>query len=341
MNAYHLDSASASPDRRLSVAPMMDCTDRFARYLLRLISRRTLLYTEMVPAAAIVHGRAESFLPFSPEEHPVAIQFGGADPAELAVCADKAYAYGYDEINLNVGCPSDRVQSGNFGACLMAHPALVADCVAAMMDASPLPVTVKTRIGIDDKDSWEFLCEFVDTVARAGCRSFTVHARKAWLQGLSPRQNREIPALDHARVHALKSAYPELEIIINGGIRDLDEAAWHLERVDGVMIGREAYHNPYMLARADARIFGDANANPPSRHEVLAAYLPFVEAQLQAGVRFTAISRHLLGLFQGMPGARAWRRHISENAHHPGAGTELLASAAALVQEPAVAELAG
>lgn len=327
----------AGPDRRLSVAPMMECTDRYARYLLRLISARTLLYTEMVPAAAIVHGRAELFLPFDPAEHPVAAQFGGAEPAELATCARWAYRYGYDEVNLNVGCPSDRVQSGRFGACLMAEPQRVADCVAAMADAAPLPVTVKTRIGIDDQDSRQALTDFVGTVAGGGCGSFTIHARKAWLQGLSPKQNREVPPLDYERVYWLKQVFPDLEIVLNGGVTDLDQAQRHLERVDGVMIGREAYHNPYLLAEVDQRLYGVARP-PMTRHGILDAYLPFVEAQLQRGAPLSAMSRHLLGLFQGVPGARAWRRHISENAHKPGAGVDVLEAAARNVRpEPAEA----
>ena len=331
-NADPARGTGVSSGRRLSVAPMMDCTDRYARYLLRLITRRALLYTEMVPAAAIVHGRVDLFLAFDPAEHPVAVQFGGADPAELATCARWAHRYGYDEVNLNVGCPSDRVQSGRFGACLMAEPQRVADCVAAMAEASPVPVTVKTRIGIDDQDSWAALTDFVGTVSeRGGCDSFTIHARKAWLQGLSPKQNREVPPLDYQRVYQLKQAFPDLEIVINGGITDLDQAEHQLGFVDGVMIGREAYHNPYMLAEVDRRLFGDHHP-VLSRHEILAAYLPFVETQLQAGAPLSAMSRHLLGLFQGVPGARAWRRHISEHAHKAGAGAEVLRDAAAKVR---------
>ncbi|MCC5856865.1 MAG: tRNA dihydrouridine(20/20a) synthase DusA [Ectothiorhodospiraceae bacterium] len=320
------------PDRRFSVAPMMDCTDRFARYFLRLLSRRALLYTEMVPAAAIVHGKSEQFLPFHDSEHPVAVQFGGSEPRELARCAREAERYGYDEVNLNVGCPSDRVQAGRFGACLMAEPDRVADCVAAMRDAGALPVTVKTRIGIDHQDSYEALTGFVARVAEAGCRSFTIHARKAWLQGLSPKQNREIPPLDYPRVYRLKRDFPDLEIVINGGIDSLEACKAHLEQVDGVMLGRAAYHSPYLLAEVDRRVFGEEQP-VPGRHEVLRQYLPFVEQQLAAGIALPAMSRHLLGLFQGVPGARRFRRYISEHAHRPGAGPEVLEQAAALVPE--------
>lgn len=329
----HCTAPLAAPvDRRLSVAPMMACTDRYARYLLRLISRHTLLYTEMVPAAAIVHGRADLFLAFDPSEHPVAVQFGGANASELAQCARWAHRYGFDEVNLNVGCPSDRVQSGRFGACLMAEAQQVRACVAAMVDASPLPVTVKTRIGIDEMDSWEFLCDFIATVAQGGCRGFAMHARKAWLKGLSPKANRDIPPLDYGRVYALKRQFPDLEIVLNGGVTTIDAALTHLHCVDGVMMGREAYHNPYVLAEVDARVFGRPTA-PLSRRGVLEAYLPFVEEQLRKGAPLSAMSRHLLGLFQGVPGARAWRRYISENAHRRGAGTEVLEAAAARVQD--------
>ncbi|MCH8506061.1 MAG: tRNA dihydrouridine(20/20a) synthase DusA, partial [Ectothiorhodospiraceae bacterium] len=301
-------------NRRFSVAPMMECTDRFDRYFLRLLSRHALLYTEMVPAAAIAHGKSSQFLPFHESEHPVAVQFGGSDAAELALCAREATRFGYDEVNLNVGCPSNRVQSGRFGACLMAEPQRVADCVAAMIDAGSLPVTVKTRIGIDDRESYQELVDFVGRVAAAGCRSFTIHARKAWLQGLSPRQNREIPPLDYPRVYRLKQDFPELEIIINGGIETLDDCVGHLLHVDGVMLGRAAYHNPALLLEVDHRLFG-TEAPVAERHQALEAYLPFVERELRAGTALPAMSRHLLGLFQGLPGARRFRRHISENAH--------------------------
>ncbi len=305
---------------------MMDWTDRHCRFFLRLISRRALLYTEMVPTGAIVHGDRARFLGFHPAERPLALQLGGAEPGALAHCAEAAAAAGYDEVNLNVGCPSDRVQNARFGACLMAEPALVGGCVAAMAAASGLPVTVKTRIGIDERDSYAELKAFVETVAAAGCRSFTVHARKAWLQGLSPKQNRELPPLDYDRVYRLKEDLPALEIVINGGVQSLDEAAEHLERVDGVMIGRAAYQNPYVLAEADHRLFGE-DRPPPGREAIVRALLPYAAEQCAKGVPVKSIARHILGLFNGLPGARAWRRHLSEAAHRPGAGPQVIEAA--------------
>lgn len=311
------------PNRRLSVAPMMDYTDRHARYLLRLISRHTLLYTEMVTAAAVVHGDAARLLAFDPAEHPVALQLGGADPAEMARAARIGAESGYEEINLNIGCPSDRVQSGRFGACLMAEPDTVAECVRAMRAETGVPVTVKTRIGIDHRDSYEELCAFVDKVAEAGCETFIVHARKAWLQGLSPKQNREIPPLDYPRVHRLKRDYPELEIIINGGIRSLDEAERELAEVDGVMIGRAVFDDLWLLADADRRLF--AAADPlPTRRAVLQAYAEYCDRELACGTRLPHLTRHLMGLVQGLPGARRFRRRMSEDARRPDAGPELL-----------------
>lgn len=319
-------------NRRLSVAPMMDWTDRHCRFFLRLISQRVLLYTEMVPTGAIVHGDRARFLAFHPAERPLALQLGGAEPVQLAECAEAAAAAGYDEVNLNVGCPSDRVQNARFGACLMAEPALVARCVAAMAAASGLPVTVKTRTGIDARDSYAELKGFVGTVAAAGCRSFTVHARKAWLQGLSPKQNRELPPLDYDRVYRLKEDFRELEIVLNGGVQSLDEAQAHLARVDGVMIGRAAYQNPYVLAEADRRLFGE-DPPPPGREAVVRALLPYAAAQCAEGVPVKSIIRHILGLFNGLPGARAWRRHLSEAAHRPGAGPEVIEAALEVVLE--------
>jgi tRNA-dihydrouridine synthase A len=327
---------SLTPDRRLSVAPMMDCTDRHCRYFLRLLSRRALLYTEMIPVGAIVHGDRDRFLGFDAREQPVALQIGGADPGALALCAREAAARGYVEVNLNVGCPSDRVQAGRFGACLMAEPDLVADCVAAMREAAPIEVTVKSRIGIDDRDSYDALAAFVERVAGAGCRSFIVHARKAWLKGLSPKQNREIPPLRYDVVHRLKRDFPALEIVINGGIMTLDAAAAQLAAVDGVMIGRAAYQDPYMLAAADRVLFGDAHP-APTREAVVAAMIPYAAAQRARGVPLSAITRHLLGLFNGVPGARAWRRTLSAQAHRAGAGAEVIERALAAVAAPAAA----
>ena len=319
---------TAPLDRRLSVAPMLDWTDRHCRYFLRLITRRTLLYTEMVTTGALIHGDRERHLGFDPAEHPVALQLGGSDPGDLAACTRLASDRGYDEVNLNVGCPSDRVQNGRFGACLMAEPRLVAECVAAMKANALIPVTVKTRIGIDDRDSYQELVEFVTEIAAAGCDALIVHARKAWLQGLSPKENRDIPPLRYDLVERLKGDFPSLSISLNGGVTTLTQASDLLQRLDGVMIGREAYQNPWVLAQADQVIFGDPRP-APTAPGVLEAYLPYVERNLRAGVPLNAMTRHILGLFQGRPGARAWRRHLSENAHRPGAGVEVLRAAAA------------
>ncbi|MET0048900.1 MAG: tRNA dihydrouridine(20/20a) synthase DusA [Sedimenticola sp.] len=322
---------SPSPiNRRLCIAPMLDWTDRYCRYFLRLISRHVVLYTEMVTTGAIIHGDRERFLKFDDSEHPVALQLGGSDTKDLAVCARLGEQWGYDEINLNVGCPSDRVQSGRFGACLMATPELVAECVAAMRDAVSIDVTVKHRIGIDDHDSYQELCDFVGASAEAGCRTFIVHARKAWLQGLSPKENREIPPLSYETVYQLKRDFPDREIVINGGILTLDQAEEHLQQVDGVMIGREAYHNPWILVETDRRLYGDDHPLP-SRHEIIERLIPFIEQEQAAGTPVSRITRHILGLFNGQPGARAWRRHISENAHRKGADYSVVLEAAAKV----------
>ena len=320
---HQTETTKPVPKHRLCVAPMMEWTDRHDRYFLRLISRHTLLYTEMVTTGALLHGDPAPQLRFDPSEHPVAVQLGGSEPEELARSARLCADHGYDEVNLNVGCPSDRVQSGRFGACLMAEPALVAECVAAMQAAVDIPVTVKSRIGIDHQDSYGELVQFVDTIAAAGCRTFIVHARKAWLHGLSPKENREVPPLRYEFVHALKQDFPQLEIILNGGITDLDSAAAHMAHVDGVMIGRAAYHNPYLLAEADRRFYGDDHPIP-SRQEIVERFLPYVEQQLAAGARLHHMTRHILGLFQGQPGARAWRRHLSEQAHRHDAGVEVI-----------------
>ena len=312
---------------------MMDWTDRHCRYFHRLLSGRARLYTEMVTAEAVLHGKRERLLAFSPEEHPVALQLGGSDPARLAEVAAIGEGYGYDEINLNVGCPSDRVQEGRFGACLMAEPALVARSVAAMRARVAIPVTVKCRIGIDDQDSEADLERFVSAVAAAGCRTFMVHARKAWLQGLSPKENREVPPLDYGRVYRLKVAHPELEIVINGGIGSLAEAEAHLAHVDGVALGRAAYQNPYLLAEVDRRLLGAATT-PPSRREAIEALLPYAERHVRAGGRLNNIVRHILGLYHGQPRARAFRRHLSERAPREGAGADVLREALRLMEGP-------
>ncbi|MDD2761372.1 MAG: tRNA dihydrouridine(20/20a) synthase DusA, partial [Methylomonas sp.] len=302
---------------------MLDWTDRHCRYFYRVMSRRALLYTEMVTTGAILRGNCERHLAFNEEEHPVALQLGGSDPRDLALCSKIAADYGYDEVNLNVGCPSDKVQNGRFGACLMVEPELVAECVSAMRQAVSIPVTVKSRIGIDDNDSYEELTRFVGKVAAGGCDTFIVHARKAWLSGLSPKENRDVPPLRYDVVFQLKQDFPELEIIVNGGIQSLEASQALLEKVDGVMLGREIYHNPYLLSKVDSRLFGDEYPIK-SRREVIMALIPYVQRQLRQGVRFNSISRHLLGLFHGVDGARAWRRHISENATKPGADEEVL-----------------
>ena len=291
---------------------MLDWTDRFYRQFARQITRHTWLYTEMVTTGALLHGNRDRFLRFDPCEQPIALQLGGSDPAALAQCAKIAEQWGYDEVNLNVGCPSERVQEGSFGACLMAEPQLVADCVKAMRDVVSIPVTVKHRIGIDKVEEYDYLHNFVDVVAAAGCSTFIVHARNAILKGLSPKQNREIPPLKYDYVYRLKQQRPELEIIINGGITTLEQTDEHLRHVDGVMIGREAYHNPYLLVEADARYYGDHHAQP-SRAEIIEALMPFVEQEVKDGVPLKIITRHILGLFQGMRGARYWRRQLSDH----------------------------
>lgn len=316
---------------RFCVAPMMEWTDRHCRFLHRILTRRALLYTEMVTAAAVVHGDRERLIGFHPAERPVALQLGGAEPDLLARAASHGENFGYSEINLNCGCPSDRVQSGRFGACLMAEPHLVARCFAAMQEAVAIPVTVKCRIGIDEQDEKAGLDEFIEAVAAAGCRTFIVHARKAWLKGLSPRENREVPPLNYRRVYRLKQARSDLDIVLNGGIVSLDQAEAHLRETDGVMIGRAAYQSPWLLADVDRRLFSAANP-VESRNAAIAAYLPYVERQLHLGVPLSAMTRHLLGLFNGIPGARAFRRHLSENAYRAGAGTDILTTAVELVR---------
>ncbi|MDF1751011.1 MAG: tRNA dihydrouridine(20/20a) synthase DusA [Alphaproteobacteria bacterium] len=333
MTQTETDIRNRSIDRRLSIAPMMDWTDRFDRYFLRLITRRSLLYTEMITTGALLHGDADRFLAFDPSEHPVACQLGGSSPADLAKAATMVEAVGYDEVNLNVGCPSDRVQNGQFGACLMAEPELVRDCVAAMRDAVSIPVTVKSRIGINGRDSYEALVHFIDTVAQGGCDTFIVHARIAILEGLSPKQNREIPPLQYETVHRLKRDFPALSISLNGGVQSLEAALPHLSVLDGVMIGRAAYQDPYCLAQADSLIFGDASDQQISRRHVVRMMLPYIETQLSEGVALHHITRHILGLFNGLPGARRWRRFLSENAYGSHSGPEVVQQALALVPE--------
>jgi len=305
---------------------MMDWTDRHCRFLLRQISKHTVLYTEMVTTGAILHGNRERFLRFDKCEHPLVLQLGGSEPHQLAECSRIGEDAGYDEINLNVGCPSDRVQSGRFGACLMMEPARVADCIAAMSQAVSVPVTVKTRIGVDDRDSYEELVHLVDCVRQAGCETLVIHARKAYLQGLSPKENRTLPPLNYGHVYRIKQQFPDLNIIVNGGITDLDAAKQHLVAVDGVMLGRSAYHNPYILAAADSRLFHDWRP-APSREEVVEQMLPYIERELKRGSPLKQITRHMLGLFQGMPGARHWRRHLSEHGPRQGAGIEVVTQA--------------
>ena len=314
---------------KLSVAPMLDWTDRHYRYMARLISKHQLLFTEMVTTGAIIHGKGD-YLHYNEQENPVALQLGGSNPADLATCAKKAQEYGYDEVNINVGCPSDRVQNGRFGACLMAEPTLVANAVDAMRSVVDIPVTVKHRIGIDDLDSYQFMTDFVGEVSEAGCDTFIVHARKAWLSGLSPKQNREIPPLDYERVYQLKKDFSDLTISINGGVTSLEQTANHLKHVDGVMIGREAYANPYIMSQADSLFFDD-HSEVLTRHQVVETMMEYIEKHLQQGGKLNHITRHMLTLFMGLPGAKQWRRYLSENAHKPGAGTETVAKALTLI----------
>ena len=324
---------TSAPDAyRFCVAPMLDWTDRHERYFLRLLSQRARLYTEMVTTGALIYGDAERHLKFSNEEHPVVLQLGGSDPQQLAVCAAMAESRGYDEVNLNVGCPSDRVQSGRFGACLMADPSLVAECVKAMQNSVSVPVTVKCRIGIDNNDSDSFLQSFIEQVARAGCETFIIHARIAILQGLSPKENREIPPLNYERVYRIKDVNPDLKIVLNGGITSLEQAKALLEHVDGIMIGREVYHNPWLISDVDTNFYG-CDRQISTRHNVLRAYLPYVKGQLIEGTPLQHMTRHILGIFHGQPGGKAFRRHLSENAFRKDAGIDVLEKAMSLVPE--------
>ena len=302
---------------------MMDWTDRYCRYFHRLLSRNTLLYTEMVTTGALIYGDVEHHLQFHSIEHPIALQLGGSDPKALARSVQIANPYHYDEVNLNCGCPSDRVQSGKFGAVLMKDPKLVAQCFESMQEVTETPVTIKHRIGVDDQEGYQPLCDFVGTIANAGCKTFIVHARKAWLQGLSPKQNREVPPLEYEHVFQLKRDFPHLEIIINGGISTLEQTQELLASVDGVMMGREAYHNPYILAEVDQKIYNDKQPIP-SRVQVLEKFSIIIEKELSKGIKLSHMTRHILGLYQGVPGARKFRRYISENAHRRDAGIDVL-----------------
>ncbi len=315
-----------------SVAPMMDWTDRHCRFFHRILTTKALLYTEMVTTGALIHGPRARLLQFDPAEHPVALQLGGSEPGDLVQCARMAEDAGFDEVNLNIGCPSERVQKGAFGACLMREPDLVGDCVAAMRAAVKIPVTVKCRIGVDDQEPREALFGFVDRVARAGCETVIVHARKAWLKGLSPKDNREVPPLDYPLVYELKRARPGLRVVINGGITTLAQAREHLAHVDGVMMGRAAYQLPWVLADVDREIFGEAQRGL-TRAQALEAFKPYVARELAKGVPLNAMTKNVLGLFNGLPGARAYRRHLSENAVKRGAGLGVIDEALALVRE--------
>ncbi|MCL4108363.1 UNVERIFIED_CONTAM: hypothetical protein GTU68_065391 [Idotea baltica] len=312
---------------------MLDWSDRHQRMLMRVMSKHSLVYTEMVTTGALIHGDAARYLKFNQGEHPVALQLGGSNPKAMATCAEMAEDAGYDEVNINVGCPSDRVQNGAFGACLMAEPELVAENFAAMQATVDIPVTVKNRIAIDEMEEEDTLRRFLSIVSKeGGCNTFIVHARKAWLSGLSPKQNRDVPPLNYELVYQMKREFPELEIIINGGIKTLDESKQHLAHVDGVMIGREAYHNPYIMMQVDEQLYDDASLDNRSRLEILETYMEYMQSQMSEGVYLKSMSRHLLGLFTGEKGAKAWRRYISENAHKEGAGIEVIEKAASFIE---------
>ena len=340
--SLHATQRDIPAGARLSVAPMMAWTTPAQRYFMRRLTRHALLYTEMVTTKALIHGDTERFLRFHPDEHPIALQLGGSEPGEMAHCARLAEQAGFDEVNINVGCPSDRVQNGAFGACLMAEPALVADCVAAMKAAVDIPVTVKTRIGIDHQDSYAFLAGFTRQIRAAGAQRLIVHARKAWLSGLSPKENRDIPPLDYARVHRLAADFPDLPMSINGGFVDLAASQAQLAHVDGVMIGREAYKNPYIMADVDRQFF-DAATPRVTRHEAVAAMRGYISDHLAAGGALRDITHHMLGLFHGQPGGRRWRRTLSEQGNQPGAGLDVLDAALATVtpEQPAETAAAG
>ena len=329
-----MNASPKTPQRRFSVAPMMEWTDRHCRFFHRLLTRRALIYTEMVTTAAVLRGNRERLLGFDPAEHPVALQLGGSDPVALAQSARIGEDFGYDEINLNVGCPSDRVQEGRFGACLMIEPALVGECVAAMKAAVKIPVTVKCRLGVDDQEPEQALFSFAATVKSAGSDALIVHARKAWLKGLSPRENREVPPLDYTIVHCLKAAHPDLEIVLNGGIASLEQAQAQLEHVDGVMMGRAAYQEPWRLLDVDPLLFGEAAPFATAKEAGL-AFIPYIEREMAKGARLHSITRHVLGLFRAVPGARAFRRHLATEAVKPGASAAVMADALAAMLDTA------
>jgi len=318
------------PSRRVCTAPMLDWSDTHCRYFHRLLTKQALLYTEMVTTGALINGNKQRHLEFNQQEHPLALQLGGSSAKDLSLCSKIAEDYGYDEVNLNIGCPSDRVQNGRFGACLMAEPKLVAECVAKMQNSIHIPVTVKSRIGIDHHDSYEELVNFITTISGAGCKTFILHARKAWLSGLSPKQNRDVPPLRYDIVRQIKQDFPALEIIINGGITTLEQISEHLHSVDGVMIGREAYHNPMLLAQIDT-LFYQKTMPVKSAYEIALELIPYLQIQLAKGTRLHSMTRHILGLFHGMQGARAWRRHLSENAPKTGADELVVLQALAFV----------
>lgn len=327
-------------DRRFTLAPMMEWSTSDCRTFWRLLTKNAVLYSEMVTTGALLHGDKARFLDYNACEHPLALQLGGSNPKDLAECSKIAEDWGYDEVNLNCGCPSDRVQNGMIGACLMAEPELVAECIAAMQRAVKIPVTVKHRIGIDDMEDYEGLVKFVSTIAKTGCNTFIVHARKAWLKGLSPKENREVPPLQYDKVYQLKQDFPHLEIIINGGITTLEQSQQLLAHVDGVMLGREAYANPYLLAEVDQQIYGTSNP-VISRNEVMIGFIAYCEEQLAKGTRLNHLTRHILGLYHGLPRARQFRRILSEQAHKPGAGIEVLQQALEVLNEVPLANTAG
>lgn len=330
-------TTATTPERRFCVAPMMDWTDRHCRAFHRVLTRHALLYTEMATSAAVTHGDVARLIGFDPAEHPVALQLGGSDPDELAQAARTGADLGYCEINLNAGCPSDRVQSGKFGACLMREPELVADCLQAMREKATIPVTLKCRIGVDDQEPRDALPDLLSRVQSRGITTAVIHARKAWLKGLSPKENRSIPPLDHGLVHAMKSAFPDMEIILNGGLETLESGLAAQGNLDGIMLGRAAYHTPWQLADVDGAVYGFPNP-VTSPEAAVTAYLPYIEQQLDQGVRLHSITRHMLGLFHGRPGARQWRRILSENAVKDGAGIEVVVAALAATQ-PALASV--